>query len=725
VLLPRFRIPKRRTLVRKLWKFAVTAGAAFSAVALFTAPAAQAAGTIPGYAWDGNAHIIVAGGSETTYYVMNSINRVWQESSNSGCLHVTGVGTNQNQCASDQPNNLFNYQGDTIAQANPSGSGGGINALNGNGGSTGTMQGTVNPITQVTRTDSGNTTNGSPTVADATATTADIGKSIVGAGIPDSTYVGPATTAASIQLSSAPDQQLNVNATATAAGVSLVIATYDCVNGTVGPNPDFGRSSRGPNTSGGSAPCGNELRADTFWGYGQDGNEVVGFNNHGTMLNSLTAPNLTAQTVFNIWNCSGGTGSPVGASRVDSPVTVTSGSPVVTDNSITNADVGHGVTGTGIPASSFVGEVNTTAHTFRLSSSANTQVDVNATAAGTSVTIAGSQRMRWSDVIPGLPGGVGGPNDGDIVPWGLNSASGTFATFNAWVIANSIAGSTWTTNNAACDRKLQPDNIFPLENDIKPLINDPQSRVDGTGGTGTVNYGNGVSVINDSQVLAIDAGKVVTGTGIPACSYVTNVTPGVSFTLSSTPNVSTPVNTSASGTAVTVGGLTTCTGAPDNPENWMWQGSIANFTAFPFLSNFTRAGTTYAAIQAAVNGVLGGPSNILDRSWPISRVIFHVTRKADADCVKTAGACDFPGHPGPALAAGGNDLNVTGATSGSRGAVREFTRALCRVSAAQQGLDPYTGASFNTALTSAINGAGFTIISALQRTPGSRCQVLS
>src|SRR5262249_4012809 len=156
-------------------------------------------------------------------------------------------------------------------------------------------------------------------------------------------------------------------ATATATGVSLTIATYACVNGTTGPNPDFARSSRGANTTGGSAPCGNELTADTFWGYAQDGNEIVGFNNPGLILNALARPSLTAQTAFNIWNCSGGTGSPVGVGRTDNTgVVVTNGSPTVTDPAIGAADVGHGVSGTGIPVGSFVGKVNTTLHTFLL-----------------------------------------------------------------------------------------------------------------------------------------------------------------------------------------------------------------------------------------------------------------------------------------------------------------------------------------------------------------------
>ena len=48
---------------------------------------------------------------------------------------------------------------------------------------------------------------------------------------------------------------------------------------------------------------------------------------------------------------------------------------------------------------------------------------------------------------------------------------------------------------------------------------------------------------------------------------------------------------------------------------------------------------------------------------------------------------------------------------------------LCRQLPAQNGLDPITGANYNTALTSAINNAGFTIIKSTSRTTGSRCDI--
>jgi len=67
----------------------------------------------------------------------------------------------------------------------------------------------------------------------------------------------------------------------------------------------------------------------------------------------------------------------------------TSGSPTVTDTSITAADFGRKVTGTGIPANSYIGTV-TAGVSFKLSSSATTQVDVNATATGTPSIIVGA-----------------------------------------------------------------------------------------------------------------------------------------------------------------------------------------------------------------------------------------------------------------------------------------------------------------------------------------------
>jgi hypothetical protein len=609
-----------------------------------------------GYGFDDTAHIIVGGGSDTTYKAMVGIGDLYGASGLSGCAHITAAGGTANSCnptGSPETSNLGNWQGDTIAQANPVGSGTGIGSLNGNAGSGGVYQGTVNPVP-----------NGDT-----------------------------------------------------------------CVNSTTGPNPDFARSSRSEKLSGGSAPCTNELTADTFWGYGQDGVEVIGFNTHGNLLNNLGGSALTADQIFHIWDCSGGTGS--GTSRTDGgvgaanaparvdgtggagTVTVTNGSSLVNDNKIKTSDAGLIVTGTGIPNDTFVSNV-VAGTSFNLSSSATSEVDVNATAAGTSATInfvevlngsatvldpriastdqgrpvtgtgipantfvgtvtpgvsfllsssnssqinvnatangttvtTTNARIRWSDIIPSLPGGVGGPNDADVVPWQMNTASGTQATFQSWIQAHaSGVPASWSTNGQACDRKLASGNV-PLENDIKPLINDPQPNL----GTGASN---------------------------------------------------------------------------DNPENWMWWGSFGVFSAFPFTSSFTR-GTLYTAKAAPVQGTLPSSAGIIGDTYPIGRTLFHVTRKEDADCAKTGPNCDFTNNPGPVIGAGpGTDLNVTGGSSGISGAVREFTRFLCRGSLTQYGKDPFTGTNFSSEITTALNNAGFTVVPAGLRQNGSRCAVHS
>lgn len=77
----------------------------------------------------------------------------------------------------------------------------------------------------------------------------------------------------------------------------------------------------------------------------------------------------------------------LGATRTDSTsVTVTSGSDSVADPAVVATDLGKLVTGTGIPASTYVGTV-TVGTSFLLSSSPTSQSNVNATSNGTSITV--------------------------------------------------------------------------------------------------------------------------------------------------------------------------------------------------------------------------------------------------------------------------------------------------------------------------------------------------
>jgi hypothetical protein len=111
----------------------------------------------------------------------------------------------------------------------------------------------------------------------------------------------------------------------------------------------------------------------------------------------------------------------------------------------------------------------------------------------------------------------------------------------------------------------------------------------------------------------------------------------------------------------------------------------------------------------------------------MGRTIYHVTRNTDADCPQTvAGTCDFTGNPGPLIGAGpARDINVIGAVGGPGGAVREFTRFICRQNATQHTNDPYSGVNNFSGITSAVNAAGYTTVPSALRSSGSRCRVLT
>jgi ABC-type phosphate transport system substrate-binding protein len=87
-------------------------------------------------------------------------------------------------------------------------------------------------------------------------------------------------------------------------------------------------------------------------------------------------------------------------------------------------------------------------------------------------------KTDWSqitDAVTGLP-----ETAGTIVPWDMNAASGTRATFTTW-LANGGAAVVFGT----CVRKLQPvppaAAIAPFENDVKPILADVGP--DGVAGT--------------------------------------------------------------------------------------------------------------------------------------------------------------------------------------------------------------------------------------------------
>jgi hypothetical protein len=171
--------------------------------------------------------------------------------------------------------------------------------------------------------------------------------------------------------------------------------------------------------------------------------------------------------------------------------------------------------------------------------------------------------------------------------------------------------------------------------------------------------------------------------------------------------------------------LSTLNTSRDNPENWVWFGAFGSLSSHPNDSSTARGGTTFNSYPAVIEGVPPSTPTILSLSYPLGHVVYLVTRKSDADCPKTGGSCDFLGNPGPALPGGsGNDLNVTGGTSGAQGAVRELVRFVCRTSA-QQATNPDTGTNYFTHVNAAVSQEGMTVVASSLRASGSRCQVLS
>jgi ABC-type phosphate transport system substrate-binding protein len=475
----------------KRWFKAVATFASVAAIGIgLVAAPAGAAVPNPGYGWETSpafGHLIVGAGSDTTYRVMTSLSDLYAGSG--GCL-VDLSSSTANTCLADASQGdatlLGNWQHDTVAEAYPSGSSAGINALNGTG-------------------------------------------------------------------------------------------SYD---GTVGGTPSFARSSRSNNNAA-------ELAADTFWGFAEDGIEVVVFNTRGT-AGALTTPapdpngtvaahtlKLTWATLDKIWTC---------------------------------------------------------------------------------------QYTTWSQ-IPELGITVNGPEDGPIVPWSMNSKSGTQATFTKDV-ANASGDAGFATNTNPCDRVLA-NGSNPFENDIKPLFNDANANPD-------IRQGG--------------------PTGTPA---------GLSNVATSTQN---PVNWIWWGS---FGELSTFT--------FKYKYTIGGNTyqAYPapvqgFLPSTTNVGDGSYPLARELYTV----TKWQDADCPRTGVSPNAT-------------CDSSQYAnGPNLPTAGKDINVAGAQGGTSGAVREFVRFICRSSTAQFGLDPYTGKNYLSEINGALTASGFTTIPVASRQIG-RCDFLA
>ncbi len=270
----------------------------------------------------------------------------------------------------------------------------------------------------------------------------------------------------------------------------------------------------------------------------------------------------------------------------------------------------------------------------------------------------------WGQV-PGLSSLGSDP----IVPWAMNTNSGTYNTFRDYVRTHtSPPQASFDPNTAgSCVRKTKDvvNNTFvpPLENDIKPLAADP------------ANIGSALS-------------SSASSTDNPA-NWIWWGSFGV---FSAFPNtISTTVGTFA-----------------------------VNGGAAPLDSPALNGGNDFGAEPSS--------ANTLQATYGLPRTLYHVTRKPDADCAEankdTTGACTTLAG-GPSIGGSNTDVNVAGPTGGALGGVREYTRWLCRIGTVQHQLDPFTGRNYFQEIKGAINGAGFTIAPVAIHTPGSSCQVVS
>ena len=262
-------------------------------------------------------------------------------------------------------------------------------------------------------------------------------------------------------------------------------------------------------------------------------------------------------------------------------------------------------------------------------------------------------KTDWSQFNSPGPDGVTGTADdtpgagqvavlapGTIIPWDMNSQSGTSATFKTY-----LGGITF----GACVRKLT-SGIAPFENDVKPLLAD--RGPDGTFGT-----------------------------------------------------------------------------ADDDENNFIWWMSYGNYSKYPFTVNgcadavgtYTVAsgvctgGTTISGNLVRVDGSLPSNGTISGNTYAILRSLYQVTKNTDADCRAVAGsvgACDNVAD------------EVSGATSGPGGAVRQFTKWLCTPTNGAQ--NSVTGNFARTEIVAALNTEGFQQLNPAivgLRSPGYACEV--
>ncbi len=152
--------------MRKSWKVTMVTGVAVVLATMVAAGPAVAGTSAPrGYGFDNTSGRDRRRGFATPPPRRCSTSRTSTSPSavNNGCPHVTGsaVRPQQNHCdgTTDRPFNHSNWDGDTVGEANPTGSGAGRQAMDDAGG-TGNYEGTVNKVSNPGTVEAATATNG-------------------------------------------------------------------------------------------------------------------------------------------------------------------------------------------------------------------------------------------------------------------------------------------------------------------------------------------------------------------------------------------------------------------------------------------------------------------------------------------------------------------------------------------------------------------------------------
>lgn len=269
----------------------------------------------------------------------------------------------------------------------------------------------------------------------------------------------------------------------------------------------------------------------------------------------------------------------------------TSGSSTIADASIALTDRGKPVTGTGIPSMCFVGAV-TAATSFTLVNEYGVAVNATASNTGVSLTIGGGTIgglwLPYSTDAHGTAYGVGSPYYTSVDP------NGTITTN----IVRCSASFVWSANptgypivddaglqhdyrgsqvsyGRSCARLCGGNSISIGQADwefmtgasiltaaatqkgtayqkVSTLALEPGNYLGSVARTDAAcATTSGSATVTDAACVASDVGNPVSGTGIPASTYVGTVTPGVSFTLVDASGA-TPVNATATNNPVSL-----------------------------------------------------------------------------------------------------------------------------------------------------------------------------